>query len=1180
MAHHLDRIGQQVGDYRLLRWLGGGGFGHVYLAEHIRDRSQVAIKLLHVRLSRSEELKAFINEARTIRLKHAHIVPLLDFGISPEEIPYLVMEYASGGTVRDRYPKGSRVPLAQVVSYAQQIGSALQYAHEQHLIHRDVKPENMLLRADGTVLLSDFGLVTIAHSSDSLSLHQEAVGTIAYMAPEQIQKQARAESDQYSLGVLVYEWIAGRCPFEGTSTEIAVQHVMKPPPSLVAQVPGLSRTVEDVVLKALAKDPKDRFVTVQDFTAALKQAVQCAPAMPDMYKTSPMGHDEQVFPPDTSILSVSSSRKSPALGPQVDWSNALESPLFYGREQEIARLTQWVVQERCRVVSILGMGGIGKSALASLLGHQLANLFEAVLWLSVRDAPPCEDLVGDCIAFFSRTSPTKLPASLGERMDLLMQQLREQRCLLVLDNLEVLLQEGNHEGTYRHGYQGYGLLLQRLAETTHQSCVLLTSREKPREIGLLEGKRSLVRSLRLTGLDEQAAHTLLQDKDLQGPPSSWKQLITSYAGNPLALKIVAETITDLFGGDIAQFLQSGQLIFNGIRALLRQQVDRLSSLEQVLLIWLAVNREWTPFDALLQFPVPSVGRGQVLSALEALRRRSLIECGHKAMFTLQSVVMEYVTDALVEQIHSEILAGKVDQLRRYALEQAQAKDFVRQTQVRLLVHPILARLQTDLGHKKMVEEQLLHVLEQLHMQDAAEQGYGPANVMSLFKNLRGDLRGLDLSGLVIRGAYLQGVEMQDANLSQAHLHQVTFTEALDAVYSVAISGSGQYWATGSNNGEVHIWCNEGQISHLILQAHNDCACALAFSPDEETFASTSWDGTIKLWELVSGKLLWMHGQSGNITSLAFAPDGRTLASSGNEGIQLWELPNEVCRQRLITQNDFVLHVAWSPDGRLLARGGSQGQICLWDTELGTCTQTLLGHTNWVFGLAFAPDGKLLASAGADQTVRLWDVESGRSLQILEGHTNVVMKVSWSPDGRTVASCGYDATVRLWDAMSGHLRYTLLGHTNYVTSLAFAPDGRTLLSGSDDRTLRVWDILSGQCIRVMRGYSSPIFDMAWSPDGSQLVSASSDTTLSLWQVKDAIRLRILQEHAHVVYGVTWHPNGRLIASGSWDNTIRLWDPITGACVRHFENPADQRFHGVLMEDGLLVEAFIIAYRCGT
>ena len=179
MAHYLDRIGQQIGDYHLQRWLGGGGFGNVYLAEHVRDHSQVAIKLLHNRLSHNESLKVFINEARTVRLKHVHIVPLLDFGISREEIPFLVMEYAAQGTLRDRYPQGSQVPLPLVADYAQQVGSALQYAHDEKLIHRDIKPENILLDQHDNVLLGDFGIALVAQSSRSQSA-QEVVGTAAY----------------------------------------------------------------------------------------------------------------------------------------------------------------------------------------------------------------------------------------------------------------------------------------------------------------------------------------------------------------------------------------------------------------------------------------------------------------------------------------------------------------------------------------------------------------------------------------------------------------------------------------------------------------------------------------------------------------------------------------------------------------------------------------------------------------------------------------------------------------------------------------------------------------------------------------------------------------------------------------------------------------------------------------
>src|SRR5438034_7165362 len=258
--------------------------------------------------------------------------------------------------------------------------------------------------------------------------------------------------------------------------------------------------------------------------------------------------------------------------PRVDWVGALDVSHFAGREVEVAELTQWIVQERCRLVSVLGMGGIGKSMLASFLGLRLAPHFEAVLWRSVRDAPSCEELVADCITFFSETPPAEFPTSLEQRITQLLSRLQARRCLLVLDNLETLLQSGDRAGNYLKGYEGYERLIGRLVESAYQSCVLLTSREKPMEIEALEGTRSPVRSLRLVGMDEQAAQALLREKGLSGTPAAWQRLVATYAGNPLALKIVAQAVSDLFSGEIDRFLHEGELIFNGIRPVLRQQM--------------------------------------------------------------------------------------------------------------------------------------------------------------------------------------------------------------------------------------------------------------------------------------------------------------------------------------------------------------------------------------------------------------------------------------------------------------------------------------------------------------------------------------------------------------------------------------------------------------------------------
>ena len=268
-----DRVGQQLGNYRLIRLLGQGGFAEVYLGQHIYLDTSAAIKVLHTRLD-SDDVEHFREEARTIaRLLHPNIVRVLEFNVE-EMTPYLVVDYAPNGTLRKRHPRGVPLPPSTVVSYTRQVAAALSYAHEQKVIHRDVKPENMLVGRRNEILLTDFGIALVAQSSRYSGSQgiQNMAGTIAYMAPEQIQSLACPNSDQYSLGIVVYEWLSGTRPFQGTFTEIAVKQTIAPPPSLREKVPDLSPAVEEVVMKALAKDPQQRFENVQAFALALEKA--------------------------------------------------------------------------------------------------------------------------------------------------------------------------------------------------------------------------------------------------------------------------------------------------------------------------------------------------------------------------------------------------------------------------------------------------------------------------------------------------------------------------------------------------------------------------------------------------------------------------------------------------------------------------------------------------------------------------------------------------------------------------------------------------------------------------------------------------------------------------------------------------------------------------------------------
>src|SRR6266487_437649 len=245
-----DRVGRRVGNYHLISLLGQGGFAEVYLGEHIYLGSKAAIKLLNTQLSEMNKAH-FLEEARyLVNLIHPHIVRVLDFGVEGET-PFLVLDYAPHGSLRQLHPAGIPLPLMTIVNYTRQAAGALQYAHEQRLIHRDIKPENMLLGRSNEILLSDFGIAVLAQSSFSQSVKGVA-GTAVYMAPEQFQGKPRPASDQYALGVVIYEWLCGVHPFKGTFVEIASQHLFVPPPSLRGKNPTITSEIEQVVMTALA----------------------------------------------------------------------------------------------------------------------------------------------------------------------------------------------------------------------------------------------------------------------------------------------------------------------------------------------------------------------------------------------------------------------------------------------------------------------------------------------------------------------------------------------------------------------------------------------------------------------------------------------------------------------------------------------------------------------------------------------------------------------------------------------------------------------------------------------------------------------------------------------------------------------------------------------------------------
>ncbi len=434
---------------------------------------------------------------------------------------------------------------------------------------------------------------------------------------------------------------------------------------------------------------------------------------------------------------------------------------FYGRTEEIVILTNWCVVERCRLILLIGMGGIGKTTLAGEIATQLSSKFDRIIWRSLVNAPSIRLLCVDLLQSLSPQSLVDLPDTLGGQIELLIASLRQDRCLLIFDNVESILAGQVQCGQYLADYDGYNRLFRAIGELPHHSCAILTSREKPHTITRLEiVNPQLVKSLNIDGMTPTAAHQLVQSHGCPELPDwMWQEVHAHYDGNPLALKIATIAAVEMTGGleekmlELYPLMKSGKLKFQSIDDSLNRQFDRLSEIEQQLVYWLAIKRE--PITGKeLRANLFTYAPGEIINALQSLARRCVAVCAnasrdrlHQRKWSIQPVMTACVTRRLIDRFVAELapdllrnilitdLPDRFFYLNHYAIIQPKAKDGIRQTQRQLILQPTIERLMTTWSRPVDLSQYLQQISSAWQDLDPPLPGYLVANVVNLLMEL-------------------------------------------------------------------------------------------------------------------------------------------------------------------------------------------------------------------------------------------------------------------------------------------------------------------------------------------------------------------------------------------------------------------------------------------------------------
>jgi len=675
------------------------------------------------------------------------------------------------------------------------------------------------------------------------------------------------------------------------------------------------------------------------------------------------------------------------------------------------------------------------------------------------------------------------------------------------------------------------------------SCLILTSREKPKELLAIPEGEPLSRLYTLNGLQDHEAARMLAQFRLRGKATDYKELVDRYYGHPMALRLAANAVKDLFYGRIRDFLDQEISVFDDLRSVLKTQFRRLSPSEIEVMYWLAINHAACTLEDLQADVVSQDLKENLLYILQSLERRFLVDVMHTGgvSFRLHPIVEEYVLNRFIREVFQDLIHGNLSLFNSHALMKADAEDSCREFQKQAIVLPVLERLRNYFKSLFQVDKYLNSRLDDFRENNAYRLGYAGGNFVNLMVELsQGKLSRKDFSELTIWQAYLQGAQLRDVNFTRCELNRSVFTETVSDVMSVAFNDGemsplvSAVLACGDTRGVVHMWFTAADYAGAGQKCaewsgHNGWVRAIEFCHRRACVLTGGDDGLLKLWQLPAfgqqpmnqPRLLWQRDTGNWVYAIALSPDESITAVGGENKITLYDSDSgqPLCQ--------------WLHDPSV-----QEPSLQASNVDSASYQASVLTRQSAVRSLTFSPDGQQLASCGDDDIIRLWSLESvpkstttsasssQDSVSLvaeLKGHTDWVRTVKFSADGAQLLSSSDDGTVRIWpvgkdasgrefglgtndgSGMKTVLRQSSDGvallREDRTRTIAISPDGRLLASGGDDCYVRLWDLATQQLVETVSTHRSRIWSVAFQQQGNKLMLAAGGDkqTLMLWQV---------------------------------------------------------------------------------